>query len=118
MARGIYEIKLKERYFPALSVAEAVDMQNNGNCHGLQEEDFEVTLIVKEEHTMQLFLLAKTMYDMEKFEYNEVKAVVRALALEMGYFSVADEVAECVLRWVERFDSDYTISDLEEWIIG
>ena len=119
MARGIYEVKLKDRYFPALSVADAVDMKNNGDCRAvLQEEELEVNLIVKEEHTMQLFLLAKTMYDMEKFEYNEVKAVVSALARELGYFSTATQVAECVLTWVERFDEDYTISDLEEWIIG
>lgn len=119
MARGIYEVKLKEHYFPALSAAEAVEMQNNGSCNGnLQTEEVEVNLIVKEEHTMQLFLLAKTMYDMEKFDYHEVEAVVCALAREMGYFNIAAEVADCVIKWVERVAEDMTIHDLEEWVIG
>lgn len=118
MARGLYEIKLKERYFPALSAADALEMQANGELPKiLHEEDVDVKLIVKEDHTMRLFLLAKTMYDMDKFEYNEVETVVGALAREMGYFNNYAEVTDCVLTWVERFD-DMTTVDLEEWIIG
>lgn len=119
MARGIYEIKLKERYFPALSATEALEMQNNGNyCGGEKDEEVEINLMVTEEHTMQLFLLAKTMSDMEKFNYQEIEAVIVALAREMGYSSIATEVADCVLTWVERVAEDMTIHDLEEWIIG
>jgi hypothetical protein len=119
MARGIYEVKLKEYYFPALSAADAVEMRNNGNCEEiLQRDEVEVRLLVQEEHTMQLFLLAKTMYDMEKFSCKEVEAVIAALAREMGYFSTAEEIADCVTLWIERVAEDMTLHELEEWIIG
>jgi len=118
MARGIYEITLKTRYFPALSAEDALELHNCGDYLAeFQEEDVEINLIVKEEHTMQLFLLAKTMYDMDKFEHSQVKTTVGALAMEMGYVNNHEEVADCVLTWVERFD-DMTLSDVEEWIIG
>lgn len=117
MARGIYEVKLKERYFPAISAEDALEMQNNGTTGALLENETEVTCIVKEEHTMKLFLLAKTMNDTEKFEFNEVESAVCALARELGYYNTYAEVANCVLTWVERFD-EMTLSDLEEWIIG
>lgn len=119
MARGIYEVKLKEHYFPALSAADAVEMRNNGACdESLSDGEVEVTLLVKEEHTMQLFLLAKTMYDMEKFTCQEVEVVISALARELGYFSIAEDIADCVTLWVERVAEDMTIPELEEWIIG
>lgn len=119
MARGIYEIKLKEHYFPALSSADAVDMRNNGACEeNLSEGEVEVSLLVKEEHTMQLFLLAKTMYDMEKFTCEEVEAVISALAREMGYFSIAEDIADCVTQWIERVAEDMTLHELEEWMLG
>jgi hypothetical protein len=119
MSRGIYEIKLKDNLFPALSAAEAVEMRNNciGSCH-LQDEEVEVKLIVSADHTMQMFLLAKTMYDMEKFTAPEIDAVIRALALQMGYINNHKEVADCVIKWVERAAEDMTLHELEEWIIG
>lgn len=118
MAREIYELKLKDRFFPALSAADALEMHMNGDRHNaLTEEAVEVGVIVKGEHTMKLFILAKTMYDTEKFEWNEVGAAVCALARELGYYKNAAEVANCVLTWVERFE-DMTLSELEEWIIG
>lgn len=119
MSRGIYKIEIKENLFPALSAAEAVEMRNNciGSCH-LQDEEVEVKLIVSAEHTMQMFLLAKTMYDMEKFTASEVEAVIRALAITLGYISNHQEITECVTRWVERLAEDMTLHELEEWIIG
>lgn len=118
MARGIYEIKLKDNFFPALSEEEALEMQNNGNCRAhLVDDEVEVTKIVSEEHTVKLFLLAKTMYDTEKFEYNEVESAVNALARELGYYNISSEVTDCVIKWVERFE-DMALSELEEWIIG
>ena len=119
MARGIYEIKLKEHLFPALSAADAVEMRNNGNCEeALQEHEVEVNLLVKEEHAMQLFLLAKTMYDMEKFNCKEIETVVSALAREMGYFSIAEDIADCVTLWIERVAEDMTLLEVEEWMLG
>ena len=118
MARGIYEVRLKNRFFPALCVEDATEMQNNGECRRcLSDEDIEVSLLVKEEHTMKLFLLAKTLYDTEKFELCEVETAVRALAIQFGYYNIAAEVTDCVITWVERFD-EMTPSDLEEWVIG
>lgn len=118
MARGIYEIKLKERYFPALCAEDAMEMQLNDECRGLRDEDVEVTMVIKEEHTIKLFLLAKTMYDTEKFEYNEIEAAICALAREMGYYGKEAEVTNCVTTWVERIAEDMTPGELEEWLIG
>lgn len=119
MARGIYEARLKNRFYPALCEGDAMEMQVNGVCHcGLTDEDIEVSLVVKEEHTMKLFVLAKSMYDSEKFEYLEVKSAVSAVAIKMGYYTTYEEVAECVISWVERVAEDMTLSELEEWLIG
>ena len=118
MARGIYEIKLKDRFFPALSAQDALEMQSVYNLQGaFPEEEVSVNCIVKEEHTMKLFVVAKTMCDAELFESNEIEAAVSALARELGYYSTYAEVADCVLTWVDRF-ADMTVSDLQEWIIG
>ena len=118
MGRAIYEIKLRENYFPATSAEDALEMQRNGNCSGiLQEGEVIVTPRVGEESTIKLFLLAKTMYDMEKYTYAEVKSAVTALAREMGYFAEAEQFAETVTTWVERFD-DMPRSEFEEWLIG
>lgn len=117
MARGIYEIKLKDNLFPALSAAEALEMCHSTTTGALLENETEINCIVKEEHVVKLFILAKTMYDTEKFECNEVESAVCALAQELGYYSKAAEVANCILSYVERFD-EMTLSDLEEWIIG
>lgn len=119
MARGIYQIKLKDSYFPALSSADAVEMRNNGNTDvDLSDDEVEVSLIVQEEHTVRLFLLAKMMYDMEKFSCQEVEVALSALAREMGYFGIAEDIADCVTLWVERVAEDMTPHELEEWIIG
>ena len=117
MARGIYEIKLKNRYFPALSEADALEMLNNSTCLGtLQEEEVKVECVVKEEHTMKLFVVAKTMCDAELLESNEIESAVCALARELGYYNTYAEVTDCVLTWVDRF-TDMTMGELEEWII-
>ena len=116
MARGIYEITLKGRFVPALSIEEALLMQDSEFTQ-LMEENVDVKVIVKEEHTVKLFILAKAMYDTEKFECSEVRAAVCALAKEMGYEDNCDEVADCVITYVERFD-EMSSSDLEEWLLG
>lgn len=115
MARGIYEIKLKERYFPALCAEDAMEMQINPS---LKDEDVEITMVVKEEHTMKLFLLAKTMYETEKFEYTEIEAALCALAQKMGYKGIEAEVVDCVTTWVERIAEDMSPGEFEEWLIG
>lgn len=116
MAKELYEIKLKERYYPASSAAEALELQANGELtRSLSEDDFEVSVVVKEEHTMKLFILAKTMQDTEKYEYNEIEASICALARELGYHHNYAEVADCILTWVDRFD-DMPLEELEEWL--
>lgn len=116
MARGIYEIKVKECYFPALSAADALEMQVNSGIGALTEQDVNVSLVVSEEHTMKLFLLAKTMYDTEKFNYPEVEAAVSALARQLGYFTNSAEITSCITTWVERFD-EMPIDELTNWLI-
>lgn len=117
MARAIYEIKLREHYFPALSENDALEMQINGGCHGLPDGDLVATPIVTEEHTMKLFVLAVTMYDTGIFTCTEVEKSVSSLARELGYYNNADELADAVIRWVERLDG-MTLSEVEEWLIG
>ena len=116
MAKELYEIRLKERDYPASSVAEALDIQCNGDMKSaLSEDDYEVSVVVKEEHTMKLFILAKTMQDTEKFEYDEVKAAVCALARELGYQKNYGEVADCILTWVDRF-TEMPLEELQDWL--
>ena len=118
MARAIYEIKLRERYFPAKSEEDALEMQNNGNCRGcLEDDEVCVSIVVQEEHTMKLFTAAKAMCDTEMFNSNEIEAALRAMAIQMGYYNTYTDVADCVLTWVDRF-VDMEMSDLQEWIIG
>ena len=118
MAREIYEIKLKDRYIPALSAADALDtLTLGGERMALKAGEVEISLIVQEEHTMKLFLLAKTMYDLDKFEYQHIKTAIGALAREMGYDNNSEEIADCIITWTERFE-DMTLSDLEEWVFG
>ena len=117
MARAIYEIKLKEHYFPALDVADALELRANGDFKNSPVDDeFEVSLVVKEEDTMKLFFFAKTIMDTEKFTSKEIEAAVGAMAKELGYFTNHSAVADCVIKWVERFDH-MTLAELEEWII-
>ncbi len=118
MARGIYEIQLNERFFPALSGLDALEMQRNGSGCGLSEDEVSIKLVVAEEHSMKMFLLAKTMYDSDKFNYKEVRAAVRAVALELGYVATCDQVADCVTTWIERVGEDMTVTEFEEWMIG
>lgn len=116
MARGIYEIKLKDSLFPAVSADEAIEMWNNGNSKSANTEELEVKMIVTEEDTVKLFLLTKTMYDTDKFNCEEVAVAVSAVAAEMGYTNT-EEISNCVIKWVERFE-DSTLGELEEWVIG
>lgn len=118
MARRIYEIKLKENLFPALSEAEALEMQRNGDCSNLiPDNEVVVNIFVSEEDTVKMFMLAKTMYDMEKFSWQEVSAAVRSVAVELGYWQIAQDVADIVTTWVERFD-DATAEEFQEWLMG
>lgn len=118
MARAIYEIKLKEPYFPAESAAEAIEMLKAKDITLFFDgPGIEVTTVVDTPDTAKLFVLAKTMYDTERFELNQIRVAVRALAGQMGYYLDADKVTECVLSWTERFD-EMDLSELEEWIIA
>ena len=119
MARGIYEVRLKNRLFPALSEEDALEMQVMGNCRGgVSEEDMQVSMLVKEEHAMKLFYLAKSMYDSEKFEWTEVEAAVQSLAIRLGYYTNYQEVTDCVITWTERVAEDMTLEEFQEWLIG
>ena len=118
MARAIYEIKLKESYFPALSGAEALNMQNNFTSGDLQEEDVDIRVAVTAEHTLKMFMLCKTMYDMEKYTTKEIACSIKALATEMGYFSETERLADMVTTWTERVSEDMTPQELQEWLIG
>jgi hypothetical protein len=118
MARAIYEIKLKERYVPAMNEADAFDTHLNVSNFGVEaKEDVEIKVAVQEEHTMKLFVLAVTMYDTDRFTSKEIEASVSALAHNLGYYANADELADVVMRWVERLDG-MTLSEVEEWLIG
>lgn len=117
MARAIYEIKLNQNYFPARDVADALELRANGDWkHSPADDEFAVSMVVKEEDTMKLFFFAKTIMDTEKFTSKEIEAAVGAMAKELGYFTNYSEVADCVITWVERFDH-MTLAELEEWII-
>lgn len=117
MARAIYEIKLKDRLFPATSEEDALEMYNTNN-EELTEEAVEVGVAVKEEHVMKLFILAKAMYDTDKFDYKEIQAAVGAVARNLGYYSTYEDVAQCVNTWIERIGEDMDVSDVAEWVIG
>ena len=118
MARAIYEIKLKDPYFPAESAEDALELFRTKDITlSVEDPQIEVTAVVSTEDTVKLFVLAKTMYDTERFELNQIRVAVRALAGQMGYYLDADKVTECVLSWAERFD-EMELSEIEEWIIG
>ena len=118
MVRAIYEIKLKESYFPAMSGAEALHMHNSVTSGTLQEEDLDIKVAVNAEDTLKLFLLCKTMYDMEKFTFKEVWSAVKSLAVEMGYFASAEKLADTVTTWTERLAEDMTLQEFQEWLIS
>lgn len=116
MARGIYEIKLRERYVPALNEEDAIDvMVNTANLTA--EEGIEVSLVVRDDHALKLFTLVATMYDAQRFSCDEIKSTVTALARSLGYYEDAEELADTVIRWVERLDG-MTVTEIEEWLIG
>lgn len=118
MSRAIYEIKLKEPYFPAKNVTEAVSMLKAKDTDLFFDgPGIEVTEVVSEQDTMKLFVLAKTMYDTDRFDLNQVRVAVRALAGQMGHYVIAEKITECVLEWAEKFE-EMSLSELEEWIIA
>lgn len=117
MARNIYAIKLKNSFIPAASAEDALDQYNTLADTELTPSEASVEIVVKEEHVMKMFILAKTMFDAEKFEYDEMQAAISALALKFGYYSAHEDITDCVLTWVERF-ADITPADLEEWVIN
>ena len=119
MARAIYEVKLRENYFPALSENDAVDMANSVTDNArLTSFDVVSQVVVPEENTMKLFTLAKTMYDLDRFSFKEIRAAVVALAVEMGYYTIAEQVADMITTWTERVSEDMTPGEFEEWVIG
>lgn len=119
MAREIYEIKLRENYFPALSENDAIDMANSVTDNArLEPLDVIVTKVVPDENTMKMFVLAKTMYDTEKFNYKEIHAAITALAVQLGYYANAEQLADMVTTWTERVSEDITLNEFEEWLIG
>lgn len=119
MARAIYEVKLRENYFPALSENDAVEMANSVTDNArLTSQDVVTQVTVPEDHTMKLFTLAKTMYDLDRFNFKEIKAAVTALAVEMGYYTTAEQLADMVTTWTERVSEDMTLGEFEEWVIG
>ena len=119
MPRTFYQIKLKECFFPAVSAEDALDMYNNGACcGGLHREEVDVGVAVNAEHTVKLFMLAKAMYDSEKFNCDEVEAAVRAVACKMGYPLTCEQIASSVIHWVERVGEDMTLAEMEEWLIN
>lgn len=118
MARAIYEIKLKDPYFPAESAADALELFKAKDITlSAEDPEIDVNVVVNTQDTVKLFVLAKTMYDTERFELNQIRVAVKALAGQMGYYLEADKVTECVLSWAERFD-EMELSEIEEWIIG
>ena len=118
MARAIYEMKLKEGFFPALSGAEALHMQNNLASGALLEEDVTIRVAVTAEHTLKMFTLCKTMYDTEKYTFKEIHSAIKAVATEMGYFAEAESVADMITTWTERVGEDMPLSEFEEWLLG
>ena len=119
MARAIYKITLKDNLVPANSKQDALDMFNMDPGYAeFKEEDVNIEVLAKEEHAVKLFYLAKTMYDTEKFDCQEVEAAVRALATSFGYFSTAQEITDCILIWVERIADDMTEEEFQEWLIS
>lgn len=118
MAREIYEIKLKDPYFPAASVREAVEMLKQKDITlFFNDPGIEVNTVVTNADTVKLFVLAKTMYDTDRFELNQIRAAVKGLASQMGYYLESDKITECVLSWTEKFD-EMDLSELEEWLIA
>ena len=89
------------------------------DVHGknMDTEEVDVKVICNAEHAMKLFVLAKTMYDTEKFDSDDIEVAVRSLALKLNCFCNFEEITSCVMTWVERFD-EMSLADLEEWIIG
>lgn len=118
MARAIYEVKLNPSLFPCNSAEEVDEMLID--AMGLKQsikDSLTVEVKVKEEHTVKLFILGKTLFDTEKFEWNEVFSAVCALAQEFGYGEESKEIADSVLTWCERL-SDMDSEEFDEWLIG
>lgn len=115
MARAIYGVKLIEHYIPALNEQEALEM--NESLNNDSSNDSNIRVIVQEEDTMRLFILAKSLYDLDKFEINEIVKVVQCIAESLGYKETCNEIAGCVVHWIENLEN-MTMQELQEWIIG
>ena len=116
MGRCIYEVKLKQRYFPAFSKEEALRLRNQDDNATLTEnDDVEIDVIVPEYEAMKLFVLAKIMQD-NNFDCQEIYEALEALCKRMGYISNRAEIAVCVADWVEKFDA-ITLEELKEWMM-
>lgn len=117
MGRTIYEIKLNNRYYPATSAEDVLEMVDPDTAQLLTGMSFTVSEVVNEEHTMKLLIAAKTLCEAELFESDEIEAAIRAMAIELGYYNTYADVTDCVLTWADRF-TDMSVSELQEWIIG
>ena len=118
MAREIYEIRLKNNLVPSTSASEALEAFNvQAGVDTLTEDETDIRVAVQEEHAVKLFVMAKTLYDTDKFEYEEIAGAIFSLAVSLGYYASASAVAECVTTWVERF-YEMPNSDFQEWLLG
>lgn len=118
MARSIYEVKLNPSLFPCNSTEEVDEMLSEAvNVKQSLKDSTVVEVKVKEEHTIKLFLLGKTLFDTEKFEWNEIFSSVCALAQELGYDKDFKDIADTVMTWCERL-SYMDSEEFNEWLIG
>lgn len=105
MSRAMYMVKLQEGLYPGCDERDALEMKEAQDC------DFVVQKLLDEEQTMKLFSVARSMYVSEKFEFAEVRIVLMALAENWGYKREAEEIADTICNWCERFEG----WDDEEW---
>lgn len=116
MAMKMYEFRLKERFIPAENEDTAKELLGDGDVLVKYYDNLETKKVVEEDDTMKLFILAKTMMDLDRYNCEEIAVAVSALATRLGY-SDAPEIAESVITWTERF-VDVTLFDLQEWLLG
>ena len=118
MAKALYDIKLKSSLVPASSEEDALEALSASLTMPLDIQDVDTSVVVTEEHTLKLFILAKSMMDSEKFVYNEILAAVTGACRAMGYYARAEALADCVVTWTERIAEDLTLAEMEEWLLG
>lgn len=112
----LYRIKLKSSLVPATTAENAfnshLQLQNN-----MTLDQFNIHEEVCGEDTFKLLTTARMLLLSEKFEADEVVAMVEALAAKMGYFNsiTFGDVRELICFWVERFD-DLDDDEFMDWL--